>query len=57
METPIKPYNDQCREHMIKSGMWDIFSFLDPRNKEKTWDLFINQYIFPLDDVKLYNGV
>ena len=23
---PIKSYKDQCREHMIRNGMWDVFS-------------------------------
>ena len=23
---PIKSYNDQCCEHMIRNGMWDVFS-------------------------------
>ena len=32
---PIKSYNNQCREHMINNGMWDVFSLPDPRNKEK----------------------
>ena len=30
---PIKSYKDQCREHMINNGMWDVFSLPDPRNK------------------------
>ena len=34
--------------------MGDIFYFPDPRNQDKIWDIFINQYIFPLDYVKLY---
>ena len=32
--------------------MWDVFSLPDPRNKEKRWDIFLHQSIFPLDDVK-----
>ena len=37
---------------MIRNGMWDVFSFPDPRNIEKRWDLLINQSIFPLDYAK-----
>ena len=32
--------------------MWGVFSLPDPCNKEKKWDLFLHQYIFPLDYVK-----
>ena len=32
---PIKSYKDQCCEHMINNGIWDVFSLPDPRNKEK----------------------
>ena len=32
--------------------MWDVFSLLDPRNKEKRWDLILRQYRFPLGYVK-----
>ena len=32
---PIKSYKDQCREHMINNGMWEIFSLPDLCNKEK----------------------
>ena len=32
---PRKSYKDQCREHMIKNGMWDVFSLPDQRNKRK----------------------
>ena len=49
---PIKSYKDQCREHMINNGMWDVFSLPDPRNKEKRWDLLLHQSRFPLDYVK-----
>ena len=34
--------------------MWGVFYSLEPRNQEKNWDIFINQYIFTLDYVKLY---
>ena len=34
-EIPIKSYKDQCREHIIRNGMWDVFSLTDPYNKEK----------------------
>ena len=49
---PIKSYKDQCREHMINNGMWDVFSIPDPRNKEKRWYLLLHQSRFPLDYVK-----
>ena len=49
---PIKSYKDQCREHMINNGMWDVFSLPDPRNKEKRWDLLLHQSRFPLEYVK-----
>ena len=49
---PIKSYKYQCREHMIRNGMWDVFSLPDPRNKEKRWDLLIHQSIFSLEYVK-----
>ena len=49
---PIKSYKDQCREHIIRNGMWDVFSIKDPQNKEKEWDLLQHQYIFPLECVK-----
>ena len=42
-EIPIKSYKDQCREHMINNGMWDVFSLTDSRNKEKSWDLLLLQ--------------
>ena len=29
---PIKSYKDQCREHMIRNIMWDLFSLPEPRN-------------------------
>ena len=34
-EIPINYYNYQCRENMIRNGMWDIFSLPDLCNKEK----------------------
>ena len=48
----INSYKDQCREHMINNGIWDVFSLPDPRNKYKTWDLLLHQSRFPLDYVK-----
>ena len=39
---PIKSYKDQLREHMIRNGMWDIFSLPNPRNKEKKWDILLH---------------
>ena len=49
---PIKSYKDQCREHMTRNGILDVFSLLDQHNKEKRWDLLLNQSLFTLDDVK-----
>ena len=51
-EIPIKSYKDQCRENMIRNGMWDVFSITYPQNKEKEWDFLLHQYRFPLDYVK-----
>ena len=34
---PINSYKYQCREHMIRNGIWDFFSITDPQNKEKEW--------------------
>ena len=34
--------------------MWDVFSLLDPRNKEKRWDILLHQSRFPLDYVKIH---
>ena len=48
-EITIKSYKDQCREHMIRNGMWDVLSITDPQNKEKEWDLLIHQSRFPLE--------
>ena len=41
-EIPIKSYKDQCQEHMIRNGMWEVFSLTDPGNKEKRWDLLLH---------------
>ena len=48
-ETTINSYKDQCHDHIIMNGMWDIFSLIDPQNKDKIWDILIYQSIFPLD--------
>ena len=37
---------------MIRNGMWDVFSLLEPRNKEKKCDLLIHKSRFSLDYVK-----
>ena len=29
----IKSYKDQCREHMIRNGIWYVFSIINPQNK------------------------
>ena len=39
---------------MIKNGMLGVLSLPNPRKQGKNWGIFINQYIFPLDYVKLY---
>ena len=31
---------------MIRNGIWDALSLSDPHNKEKKWDLLLNQSIF-----------
>ena len=51
-EIPIKYYKDQCREHMIRNGIWDVFSITYQQNKEKEWDLLLHQSRFPLEYVK-----
>ena len=53
-EIPIKSYKDQCREHMIKNGMGDVFSLPDPRNQDNSYNIFINKYIFTLYCMKIY---
>ena len=45
---PIKSYKYQCRDHMIRNGMWDVLSLPDPLNKEKRWYLLLRQSIFTL---------
>ena len=47
-----KSYKDQCREHMIRNGIWDIFSIKDPQNKEKEWDLLLHHSKFTLEYLK-----
>ena len=51
-EIPIKYYKDQCREHIIRNRMWDIFSLPYPHNKDKKWDILLHQYVFILEYVK-----
>ena len=51
-EIPIKSYKDQCRQHMIRNGIWDVFFLPDPLNKEKKRDLLLHQSIFSLEYVK-----
>ena len=43
-----------CREHMVRKGIWDVFSFMEPCNQRKTWYLFLKQSRFTLYYVKLY---
>ena len=49
---PIKSYKDQCREHIIRNGMWDVFSITEPQNKEKLWDLLLHHSKFSLEYMK-----
>ena len=51
-EISIRSYKDQCREHMIRNGMWNIFYNAEPQNKEKEWDLLLHHSKFPLEYVK-----
>ena len=51
-EIPINSYKDQCRENMIKNGIWDVLSVKEPQNKEKEWDLLLHHSIFSLEYVK-----
>ena len=53
-EININYYKDQCCEHIITNGMWDVFSPPYPRNKDKKWDLLLHQSIFPLESMKLH---
>ena len=48
----IKSYNDQCREHMIRNGMWNVFYIADSQNKEKEWDLLLHHSKSPLEYMK-----
>ena len=36
------------------NGMWDIFFLSDPHKQERKWDIFIQEYLFPLYYVKIY---
>ena len=38
--TSLKTYKDQCWQHMITNGMADVFTIPDPRNNNKSWNLF-----------------
>ena len=51
-EIPINSYKQHCREHMIRNGMWDLFSLPDPLNKEKKWYILLHWSIFTLGYVK-----
>ena len=48
----IKSYKDQCCEHMIRNGMWNVFYISDSQNKEKEWDLLLHHSKFTLEYVK-----
>ena len=37
-----------------KNGMGDIFYLPDPHNAAKSWDIFTNQYKFPMKYIKMY---
>ena len=49
---PIRTYKDQCRSHMIRHGMWDVFNFSDPKNPSMHCDLFKKHSRFSLAYVK-----
>ena len=51
-EISIQYYKDQCRKHMIRNGMWGVFSITKPQNKEKEWYLLLHHSKFPLEYVK-----
>ena len=51
-EISIQYYKDQCREHMIRNGMWNVFYIAEPQNKEKECDLLLHHSKFPLEYVK-----
>ena len=51
-EIPIKSYNDQCFDHIIRNEMWDVFSLSDLCNKDKKWCLFLYQSRFSFDYIK-----
>ena len=44
----------QWCDDIIKNGVWDVLYFPDPRNQEKKWGLFLNQYIFTIGYVEIY---
>ena len=46
-EIPIKSYRYQCREHMIRNGMWDLFSHHTPAIKRRSWKSFYINIDFP----------
>ena len=48
----IKSYKYQCREHMTRNGMWNVFYIAEPQNKEKVWDLLLHHSKFPLEYAK-----
>ena len=48
----IKSYKDQCRNHTIRNGVWDLFSLPDPQNEENKWDLLLHWSRFPLKYMK-----
>ena len=48
LEIPSKSYKHQCHEHMIRNGMWDVFSLPKHCKKENNWYLLLNHSLFPL---------
>ena len=44
----INSYKDQCREHMIRNGMWGVFSITDPQIKKKERYLLLHHPKFTL---------
>ena len=48
---PLKNYKDECRQHMIKQGMWDVFN-IPATAGSKSWDLFKDHGRLPFEHVK-----
>ena len=53
LSTPNKSYKNKFCDNMIRNGVWDVLYLKYPCNQGKKWDLCLNQYRFPLYDIKL----